>query len=95
VIAAQLQTQRLGDTFARQIVLGGAKASGKDHDLSAGKRGPARQQEVLGTISNNGFENYLNSKLVKTLGQEQGISVLAVRRQHLGANRYDLCIHGY
>ena len=44
VIAAQLQTQGLGNAFARQIILGGTEASGKYDNLGTRECGPAGLQ---------------------------------------------------
>jgi hypothetical protein len=95
VIAAQLKAEGLGNALARQIVLGGAEASGKDDDVSAGERNPARLEKMLETVADDGFEDDFDPKLIETPGQEQGISVLAKGRQEFGADSYDLSIHGY
>jgi hypothetical protein len=48
---------------------------------------------VGAAVADNGLEDDLYAELVETLGQEQGIGVLAVGRQEFGADRYDLSIH--
>ena len=93
VIALQFDAERLGHALAREIVLGGAEASGKNNDLGAGERDAAGLQQVLAAVADNGLEDDLDAKLVETPGQEQGIGVLAEGRQELGADRYDLSIH--
>jgi hypothetical protein len=50
---------------------------------------------MLWPVADNGLENDFHAKLVEALGQEQGIRVLAKRRQQLGADSYDLSVHGY
>jgi hypothetical protein len=95
VIAAQLQTQGLGNALAREIILRGAEASGKNHDLGTRKCNPARLQQMLDTIADNGLEYDFHAKFVEALGQEQGVCILAEGRQELGADSYDLSIHSY
>ena len=50
---------------------------------------------MLGTVADNGLEDDFDAKFIEALGQEQGICVLAVRRQELGADSYNLSIHSY
>ncbi len=95
MIAAQLQAHGFGDALTRQIVFGGTEASGKKDDVSAGEGDPTRVQKMLATVADDGFEDDFHSKLVEAPGQEQGIGVLAKGRQELGADSYDLSIHGY
>jgi hypothetical protein len=50
---------------------------------------------MLGPIADNGLEDDFHAELIETLGQEQGIGVLAIRRQELRADSYDLSVHAY
>jgi hypothetical protein len=56
VIAPQFQTQGLGNALTREIILRGAKASGKYNDLGARECDPARLKQMFGTVADNGFE---------------------------------------
>jgi hypothetical protein len=50
---------------------------------------------MLGAVADDGFEDDVHPEFVEPPGQEQGIGVLAKGRQELGADSYDLSIHGY
>jgi hypothetical protein len=93
MIAAQFEPQRLGNALSRKVVLGGAQSAGENDDLRTGERDLAGLQKMLRPVADNRLEDDFHAKLIETLRQEQGIRVLAVGRQELGANSYDLSVH--
>ena len=49
--------------------------------------------QALTMVADHAFENNFDAQVVELLGEKKGIGVLAIRRQHLGADRNDLCVH--
>ena len=93
-ISLEDQSQRLGDRFASQVVFGGAKAAHEDHDVGAKKSMLRDRDEPVAAVSDDGFEDDLNPKLIELFGEVERICVLPERSEQLRADGDDLGVHG-
>ena len=82
-IAVKLQSQRVGHSFASEVVFGRAEATHEDHDLGARYGKTSGSGEMFAAVAHDGLENHFNAKLVELLGQIKRVRVLTERSQQL------------
>ena len=95
VIAFQFYAQRIGHSFAREVVFGRAQPAHEDGDVGAADRRPRYGDEVLAIVADNGLEGDANPQVVKAAGEEEGIGVLPRRGEHLRADGNDFRDHDF
>src|SRR5271166_1420411 len=69
-IAFESDLHRLGHSLARQIVLRGAKATHKNHNIGAGERISYRFYQVFWTITDDRLERHRDAQLVEPLSNK-------------------------
>ncbi len=93
-IAPQADPERFRHALAREVVFGRPKSAGADQNLGARQRLlEYALNQAFTMVADHAFEYNFDAQVVKLLGKKKGVRVLAVRRQHLGADRNDLCVH--
>jgi len=85
--------ERGGSGLPRKVVFGGAESSGEDYDVGAGDGRGGGVGEMSEVIADDGLEGDLDAEVVETLGEVEGVSVLAEGREHLGASCDDFSDH--
>ena len=92
-IVVDLDAERIGDTFAREVVFRWTKSTHEDHNVSTREPGPSNVDKVPARVANYGFEAYFDSKLVQPISEKKRVGILAVGCKQLRANRDDLRNH--
>ena len=92
-VFVELDAERVGDAVAREVVFGGAEAAGGDDDVGARERDADGGGEVLAVVADDGLEGDGDAEVVEAFGEEEGVGVGAVRRQHLRADSDDFSDH--
>jgi hypothetical protein len=85
--------QRLGHGFARDVVFGGAKAAGENHDFRARERLADGAGETVAVVADDALGDYFDAQAVQLAGYIERVGIDALGRQHLGADRNDFSIH--
>ncbi len=93
VVAVELEVEGCGDGFAGEVVFGGAEAAGEEDDVGAGDGDADGGGEVGEVVADDGFEGDGDAEVVESLGEVEGVGVLAEGRQHLGADGDDFSDH--
>ena len=92
-IAPQAEAERFRHALAREVVLGRPESAGADQDLGPRQGLLDTLNQAFTVVAHDGFENHFDAQVVQLLGEKEGVGVLAVWRQHFGADRDDLCVH--
>ncbi len=90
MVADERKVEGLGDALAGEVVFGGAEAAGEDDDVGAVEGDVHGRAEVVAVVADDAFEGTGDAEVVETSGEVEGVGVLAMRREHLGANGDDL-----
>jgi hypothetical protein len=85
VVAVEFEVEGFGEAFAGEVVFGGAEAAGEKDDVGAVERDADGSGEVLLVVADDGLEGDGDAEIVEAGGEVEGVGVLTVRRQHLGA----------
>ncbi len=83
VVAQQFAAQKFRNSFAREVVLGGAKSARCDHELHAIQRVAKCLAQQIAVVADNRLSHHLNANFVQLLRQEERIGVKPVRREQL------------
>ncbi len=75
----------IGEAVAGEVVFGGAKAAGEDEDIGAGEGGADGGGEVPAVVADDSCEGDGDAEVVEAGGEVEGVGVLAMRCEHLGA----------
>jgi hypothetical protein len=92
-VLVQGQAQRLGDRFAGQVVVGGAKATREDHQLGARQGAAQNFLQPLPVIPNHALRPQFDAERHQTIGQKQGIGVDPRRAKEFTADGNDFGGH--
>ena len=82
-VGVEREVEGCGCGFAGEVVLGGAEASGEEDDVGAGDGDAGGGGEVGEVVADDGLEGYLDAEGVEGFGEEEGVGVLPVGREHL------------
>ena len=85
--------ERHGDGIAREIVFGGPETAGEDHELSGPQRAPDGAGQALQIVADHVFGGHFDAQIIQLLGEEEGVRIDPLVRQHLGADGYDFGVH--
>ena len=85
-VPVQLNPERRGNAGPGQVILRGAKSTGKDHHVRPAERNPRRIGEVLRIVSDDRLEGHRDAEVIQSLREIKGVCVLAKGRQHLRAD---------
>ena len=95
-VAVEGEVEDLGEALAGEVVFCGAEASGEEDDVGAAEGDADGGGEVTAVVADDGLEGDGDAEVVEAGGEVEGVGVLAMRREHLGANGDDFCDHlGY
>jgi hypothetical protein len=61
--------------------------------VGAGERDAGGSGEVVEVVADDGLEGYLHAEIVEGFGEEEGVGVLPVGREHLGTGGDDFSDH--
>lgn len=89
-VAVEREVEGLGEALAGEVVFGGAEAAGEEDDVGAVEGDIDGRAEVVAVVADDGLEGYGDAEVVEAGGEVEGVGVLTVRREHLGANGDDL-----
>jgi hypothetical protein len=89
----QFAAQRLGYGFARDVVLGGAKAAGEDRNLRARERLAEGAGETVEVVADDALAGYFDTQVVQLAGEIERVGIDALGRQHFGTDRNDFSVH--
>ena len=92
-VAVEGEVEDLGEALAGEVVFGGAEAAGEDDDVGAGEGDANGGGEVSAVVADDGLEGDGDAEVVEAGGEVEGVGVLAMRREHLGADGDDFCDH--
>ncbi len=92
-VAAEGEGERFGNGFAGEVVFSGAEAAHEDEDIDAAEGGADGVDEVFAAVADDGFEGDGNADFVELFSEIEGVSVLADRGEHLGADGDDFGFH--
>ena len=73
--------------------MGGAKTAGEDDDVGAREGDEGRAGKVREIVADDGLEGDLDAEVVKSVGEIEGVGVLAEGCEHLGASGDDFSDH--
>ena len=93
-VGAEVDVECGGGGFAGEVVFGGAEAAGEDDDVGAGDGDGGGAGEVREVVADDGLEGDLYAEVVEAVGEVEGVGVLTVGREHLGAGSDDFSDHG-
>ena len=93
-IAAQLQSQRVGHSFAGEVVFRRPQTAHEDHNFRARKSEAGRPRQMFAIVADDRLENHIDAQQVQPFREVKGIRVLAEGSQQLGADGDNLGIHG-
>ena len=75
----EFKSERIGYRFPCEVIFGRTQAAHEDDDLGTRYRKTGGFGQALTAIANDGFENHLDTKLVKLFGQIKRVRVLTER----------------
>ncbi len=75
--------------LAGEVVFGGAEAAGEEDDVGAVEGDVDGRAEVVAVVADDGLEGDGDAEVVEAGGEVEGVGVLTMRREHLGANGDD------
>jgi hypothetical protein len=80
-------------SLSRRRVSERASAAHEDQDVKASEGGADGVDEVFAAVADDGLEGHGDADLVELFGEIEGVGVLAVRGEHLGADGDDFGFH--
>ena len=87
------EVEGVGDALAGEVVFGGAEAAGEDDDVGAAEGDADGGGEVVAVVADDGLEGDGDAEVVEAGGEVERVGVLAMRREHLGADGDDFSDH--
>jgi hypothetical protein len=84
------EVEGFGEALAGEVVFGGAEAAGEKDDVGAVDGDVDGGAEMVAIVADDGLERDGDAEVVEAGGEVERVGVLAMRREHLGANGDDL-----
>ena len=93
-VVLERPTDEIRDHLARQIVVGRSEPARENQQIASAQRIRHDRLQRRAIVAGNRLSLQVDPELVETLGDEERVRVDVGRRQHLAADRDDLCSHG-
>jgi hypothetical protein len=92
-VAVEGEVEDLGEALAGEVVFSGAEAAGEENDVGAAEGDADGAGEVAAVVADDGLEGDRDAEVVEAGGEVEGVGVLAMRGEHLGADGDDFGDH--